>query len=116
MIGRTTNENCINAKDYMNRGITVCDRWRSFENFFSDMGFKPSRDLSLDRIDNNGIYEPSNCRWGTDAQQRRNKRTNIWIDIGDGNKMVLADYAKANGFTQHQANKQLKNGTITRAF
>lgn len=62
-------------KDYGGRGIQVCDRWlNSFENFLADMGERPSTDYSLDRIDVNGNYEPSNCRWITKMAQMSNKR------------------------------------------
>jgi len=74
MIHRCTNVKGRQYPDYGGRGITVHEDWRKFENFLADMGERPSRDYSLDRIDNDGNYEPSNCRWATRSEQQKNKR------------------------------------------
>jgi hypothetical protein len=73
MLTRATNPNINAAENYMLRGIKVCARWLNFQNFLEDMGERPEG-TSIDRINNNGDYEPSNCRWATRKQQNDNKR------------------------------------------
>lgn len=75
MFERCTNPNNEYFKDYGNRNITICERWKnSFEAFLEDMGPRPSIEYSLERIDNDGNYEPINCKWGTKTEQSRNQR------------------------------------------
>jgi hypothetical protein len=72
---RCLNQNNKRYEDYGGRGISVCDRWlHSFENFLADVGRKPGLGYSIDRINNDGNYEPGNCRWATKLEQSRNRR------------------------------------------
>lgn len=71
---RCYNKNHVGYKDYGGRGITVCERWKKFENFLEDIGPRPSSLHSIDRVNVDGNYEPGNCRWATAKQQMRNQR------------------------------------------
>lgn len=85
---------------YGARGITVCDRWKGrdgFKNFIEDMGHRPGPEYSIDRINNNGNYEPSNCRWSTRVEQANNKSNNILI-LYHGETKTLGAWAREFGF------------------
>lgn len=87
-------------KNYGGRGITMCDRWKdSFENFLEDMGERPSKNHSIDRVDNEKGYEPGNCKWVTRAEQSRNTRRNVWVEFNGQNK-TICDWADDLGINR----------------
>lgn len=91
MKDRCTNPNNRKYHRYGGRGISVCERWQIFENFFEDMGYRPSKKYSIDRVDNDGNYEPENCRWATMNQQSRNSTSVRMIEI-EGVSMCIEDW------------------------
>ncbi len=107
--GRCLNINDKAYPEYGGRGITVCERWLdSFENFLSDMGEKP-HGLTIDRIDNNGNYEPGNCRWANKTQQSNNRRNNIVL-THNGVSMTLSEWADSCGIRYATIRLRIKNG------
>ena len=91
---RCSNSKATKYKNYKEKGITVCERWiNSFENFLEDMGKAPTTKHTLDRIDPNGNYESTNCRWATQLQQQGNRTNNRWIEH-DGKRMILSDWGR----------------------
>jgi hypothetical protein len=101
---------------YKGRGITVCDRWRfgddgktGFECFLDDMGERPSLAHSLDRIDNNGSYEPGNVRWATKTEQANNRITNTIVEL-NGERMTLAEACRRSGVPKDRARSRIRSG------
>ena len=85
---------------YGGRGISVCDRWLRFENFLADVGHKPSPEHELDRIDNDGHYEPGNVRWTTRAVQINNRRNTRFV-VYRGDRLPLTEAVRRGGDVIH---------------
>jgi hypothetical protein len=115
MLQRCNNPNSNNWQDYGGRGIKVCQRWQTFENFYADMGQIPSPEHTLDRINNNGNYEPSNCRWATMIEQQNNRRSNKII-VYKGVSYTVAELARTHGINIATFEYRLNRGwTIEQA-
>lgn len=97
MKSRCQNPRYRKFPDYGGRGITICKRWNdSFSAFLADMGPRPSSDHSIDRIDNDGNYEPGNCRWATRSQQAMNRRGKVLYEY-NGRSLTMTEWAKELG-------------------
>jgi hypothetical protein len=104
---RCSNPNNIAYERYGGRGIAVCDRWLSFENFLTDMGERPVG-MTLERIDNDKGYSPDNCRWATRREQALNTRRNF--GIVDGDVVNLAQLALQHGLTYAAVRSRVGKG------
>lgn len=106
---------CSNPSDkaypsYGGRGITVCERWQSFENFLHDMGYRP-KGKSLGRIDNDKGYSPENCRWESSRQQNNNKRNNRHIEAL-GESLTLPEWARKTGLSVATIESRIARGWL----
>ena len=113
MKARCYNDKFIQFSNYGGRGIKMCDRWRhNFVNFLSDMGKKPTSKHSLDRIDVNGDYEPTNCRWATQKEQCRNKRSNRYLEY-KSHRMIMKDWSEFIGVHYMVVHHHLKTKSFS---
>lgn len=108
MISRCHNPNAAGYGTHGARGISVCDKWKvSFQAFRDDMGEKPSPNHTVDRIDNDGNYEPSNCRWATSRQQQENRRTTPKF-IVDGKQYNTRELCEMLGLSRAALRSRIK--------
>lgn len=106
---RCSNPSNKHFKHYGGRGIRCCERWSSFENFYADMGPKPSPQHSIDRVNNDGNYEPGNCRWATRLEQANNTSATRWIRH-DGRAQSLPSWARDTGLMRKTIACRLDRG------
>jgi len=110
MKSRCNNKNDANYKKYGGRGITICERWLKFESFLLDMKDGYLDELQIDRIDNDGNYEPSNCRWATRKENNRNRRGNRLITY-NGETKTLTEWAEILKIDKRRLGEKLNKCT-----
>lgn len=116
-VWRGIKNRCLNPnepayKNYGGRGIKICDRWKdSFENFFTDMGQKP-KGMWIERLDNEGDYEPTNCKWATPKEQCNNKRTNVYLTFR-GKTQTVSQWNEELGYNKNVVAGRLRLGWST---
>lgn len=108
MIRRCEQSNHKSFHQYGGRGVKVCEEWKSFAGFLSDMGERPDG-YTIDRIDTNGNYEPGNCRWATQKTQQNNRRNNRLL-TANGLTMTMQAWAEVNGLTADAISKRIDSG------
>lgn len=96
MLNRCYRKSAPDYSRYGGRGVTVCERWKDFENFLADMGRRPTLRHTLDRKDNAGNYESINCRWATATEQNNNKRLSVFVTVA-GETLTVAQWAARVG-------------------
>ena len=109
IVQRTTNPNSKQYQDYGGRGILLHEAWKTFENFYADVGDPPSDLHTLDRRNTNQGYAPGNCRWATSAEQANNRRSNLLI-TWQGRTQTAAEWARETGHDRRTLTSRIRNG------
>ena len=112
IIARCNNKNNKTWNHYGKRGIKVCKRWLIFENFLKDMGVRPAG-KSIERINNDGDYKPSNCKWATPKEQALNRRGTRWVSFG-GKRLCIKDWGNLLGVGHSMLRYRLNHGWTIR--
>lgn len=113
---RCNNPNHKSFAHYGGRGIKVCDRWQNFPEFLADMGLRPSKRHCIERKDNDGDYEPDNCRWATYSEQARNTRRNRFVTIKGERMLLICAVEKYGGDYKVILNRIILGWSIEKAF
>jgi hypothetical protein len=107
---RCYNDKNPGYKNYGGRGVIICEKWKyDFDSFLLDMGLAPTKQHSIERINNDGNYEPANCKWATPAEQSRNKRNNILVTY-NGEELPLKTWCSKLNMTCQTASRYLNRG------
>lgn len=109
MIQRCTNPNATAYHRYGGRGIAVCERWRDYRNFLSDMGERPDKNHTLERINNDRSYEPGNTRWATRREQSVNRSSNRLVRY-DNRSQTVIEWVRELGLDEELVRARLKRG------
>jgi hypothetical protein len=109
MLQRCNNPNARNYHNYGGRGIKVCPEWHDFKGFLASMGEPPSDSHTLDRLNNSGAYEPSNCEWRTWSEQMRNTRQNRYLTFKD-QTLCMTEWAEITGLKRNTIEGRLASG------
>ena len=109
MVQRCTNPKADAYENYGGRGISVCNAWLQFENFYTDMGDPPTSSHTLERQDNDAGYSKANCTWATRVEQSNNKRTNVVLTL-NGRSQTLTQWANELGITRCSLQNRLEAG------
>lgn len=117
MLARCDDPNHISYPWYGGCGVTVCERWRAFENFYADMGPRPTPKHQIDRIDSTSGYGPTNCRWASKKEQARNQTNNHLLTF-NGETLPIAAWADRLGISSSVINQRLRKlrWTVERAL